>query len=114
MMVGVASSSKRFHRRHEQLYTYSQRDQEAVLVNLRVAVVGVLPGLPQEPALTSSAPSSPAGERRIYLDEFLIAPVFLRLSHDGGRCLFQPLRDLLTDVKNAMLVSDDRHADPRH
>src|SRR6266487_4790023 len=67
---------QRFHRRHEQLYTYSQRDQEAVLVNLRVAVVGVLPGLPQEPALTSLTPLPPAGERRIYLDEFLIAPVY--------------------------------------
>jgi len=67
---------QRFHRRHEQLYTYSQRDQEAVLVNLRVAVVGVLPGLSQEPALTSSEASPPAGERRIYLDEFLIAPVY--------------------------------------
>src|SRR5207248_5376566 len=72
----LAQFIDRFHRRHEQLYTYSQRDQEAVLVNLRVAVVGVLPGLPQEPALTSSAPSPPAGERRIYLDEFLIAPVY--------------------------------------
>jgi len=67
---------QRFHRRHEQLYTYSQRDQEAVLVNLRVAVVGVLPGLPQEPALTSLTPSPLAGERRIYLDELLIAPVY--------------------------------------
>ena len=40
---------ERFHRRHEELYTYAQRDQEAVLVNLRVAVVGVLPGFPREP-----------------------------------------------------------------
>src|SRR5215471_16385752 len=62
---------QRFHRRHEELYTYAQRDQEAVLVNLRVAVVGVLPGLPQDPALPAAAPSPPAGERRIYLDEFL-------------------------------------------
>jgi N-methylhydantoinase A len=67
---------ERFHRRHEELYTYSQRDQEAVLVNLRVAVIGVLPDFPQEPALASTAPSPPAGERRIYLDEFLIAPVY--------------------------------------
>ena len=66
----------RFHRRHEELYTYSQREQEAVLVNLRVAVVGVLSDFPREPALTSTAPSPPAGERRIYLDEFLIAPVY--------------------------------------
>jgi N-methylhydantoinase A len=72
----LAQIVERFHRRHEELYTYAQRDQEAVLVNLRVAVVGVLPGLPQEPALESSAPAPPLGERRIYLDEFLTAPVY--------------------------------------
>jgi N-methylhydantoinase A len=72
----LAQIVERFHRRHEELYTYAQRDQEAVLVNLRVAVVGVLPGLPQEPALAAAAASSPAGERKIYLDEFLTAPVY--------------------------------------
>jgi len=72
----LAQILERFHRRHEELYTYAQRDQEAVLVNLRVAVVGVLPGLPQEPALAASPPAPPAGERRIYLDEFLTAPVY--------------------------------------
>ncbi len=72
----LAQIVERFHRRHEELYTYAQRDQEAVLVNLRVAVVGVLPGLPQEPALAAAAPAPPAGERRIYLDEFLTAPVY--------------------------------------
>jgi N-methylhydantoinase A/oxoprolinase/acetone carboxylase beta subunit len=39
-------------------------------------VVGVLPGLPQEPALAPAPPSSPIGERRIYLDEFLAAPIY--------------------------------------
>jgi len=72
----LAQIVERFHRRHEELYTYAQRDQEAVLVNLRVAVVGVLPGLPQEPALESSAPAPSLGERRIYLDEFLTAPLY--------------------------------------
>ena len=36
---------ERFHRRHEELYTYALREQEAVLVNARVAVIGVLPGV---------------------------------------------------------------------
>ena len=42
---------ERFHRRHEELYTYSMRDQEVLLVNARVAVTGVLPELPREPEL---------------------------------------------------------------
>src|SRR5215471_16655178 len=50
----LAQIVERFHRRHEELYNYSQRDQETVLVDLRVAVVGVLPGLPHEPALPSA------------------------------------------------------------
>ena len=55
-----------FHARHEELYTYSLRDQEAVLVNARVAVIGELPALPQEPALPARPPAAD-GERRIYL-----------------------------------------------
>src|SRR6185436_8805162 len=56
-----------FHARHEELYTYSLRDQEAVLVNARVAVIGALPALPQEPALPARPPAKPRGQRRIYL-----------------------------------------------
>jgi N-methylhydantoinase A len=67
---------ERFHRRHEELYTYAQRDQEAVLVNVRVAVTGVLPDLPQEPALAAARPAAPVGERRIYLGNFLTVPVY--------------------------------------
>ena len=37
---------ERFHRRHEELYTYSAPDQEVVLVNVRLAVVGELPTAP--------------------------------------------------------------------
>src|SRR5205823_190365 len=53
---------ERFHRRHEELYTYALRDQEAVLVNARAAVVGVLPGLPEEPRRPAAAAQGPCGE----------------------------------------------------
>jgi N-methylhydantoinase A len=86
----LAQIVERFHRRHEELYTYAQRDQEAVLVNLRVAVVGVLPGLPHEPALTAAAPSPPIGQRRIYLDEFLTAPVYAFDSLAPGQTIDGP------------------------
>jgi N-methylhydantoinase A len=58
---------ERFHRRHEELYTYSAPDQEVVLVNARLAVVGELPGLPEEPALPARAPAAPRARRRVYL-----------------------------------------------
>ena len=67
---------ERFHRRHEELYTYSLPDQETVLVNARVAVAGILSALPQEPALSEALPAAPRTERRIYLDAWTSAPVY--------------------------------------
>ncbi len=66
----------RFHRRHEELYTYSLPDQETVLVNARAAVSGILSSLPQEPALPDAPPSSPRCNRQIYLESWLAAPVY--------------------------------------
>ena len=67
---------ERFHRRHEALYTYSMPDQETVLVNARVAVSGILEELPQEPNLPAASPTPPAGERRIYFEDWVTAPVY--------------------------------------
>jgi N-methylhydantoinase A len=66
---------ERFHQRHEALYTYSLRDQEVVLVNARVAAVGKLPALPQEPALASRAPAVPRSRRRVYLGAWHEVPI---------------------------------------
>jgi N-methylhydantoinase A len=67
---------ERFHRRHEELYTYASPEQETVLVNARVAVAGILSALPQEPALPAAAPTPPRGDRRIWLDEWVAALVW--------------------------------------
>ncbi|MBM3532560.1 MAG: hydantoinase/oxoprolinase family protein [Alphaproteobacteria bacterium] len=67
---------ERFHQRHTELYTYALRDQEVVLVNARVAVVGVLPELPKEPALPDRSPVLPAMRRRIHLGAWIDAPVY--------------------------------------
>jgi N-methylhydantoinase A len=68
--------AERFHRRHEALYTYSLPDQDAVLVNARVTVSGILDELPQEPRLPAAPPAPPRGERRIHLDDWVSAPVY--------------------------------------
>ena len=65
-----------FHRRHEALYTYAMPEQESVLVNARVAVSGILEELPQEPDLPSAPPAPPSSERRIYLEDWVVAPVY--------------------------------------
>ncbi len=67
---------ERFHRRHEELYTYAIPDQEVVLVNARLAVVGVLPALPEEPPLPPRPPAAPRARRRVYLDDWQEVPVF--------------------------------------
>lgn len=65
-----------FHRRHEALFTYALRDEEVVLVNARLAVVGRLPAAaPPEAAARPEAP--PAATRRIRLEGGAAAvPVF--------------------------------------
>ena len=72
----VARMAAAFHDRHEELYTYALRDQEAVLVNARVAVIGEMPALPQEPDLATRVAAAPCGERKIYLGGPLQAPVY--------------------------------------
>src|SRR6202035_2133152 len=67
---------ERFHRRHEELYTYSLPDQETVLVNARVAVAGILSALPQEPDVPEGPPAAPRSERRTYLDDWVTSPVY--------------------------------------
>ena len=72
----LAEIVERFHRRHEELYTYSLRDQEVVLVNARVAVVGELPALPSEPRLADRTATAPRAHRRVYLDGWHELPVY--------------------------------------
>ncbi len=66
---------ERFHRRHEELYTYSLPDQETVLVNARVSVAGLLSAM-QEPDLPEAPPAAPRGERRTYLDDWISSAVY--------------------------------------
>ena len=58
---------ERFHQRHEDLYTYSLRDEEVIVVNARTAVVGKTPALPQEPSLPEGTPTPPRTRRALFL-----------------------------------------------
>jgi N-methylhydantoinase A len=70
---------ERFHRRHEELYTYSAPGQDVVLVNVRAAVIGRLPALPAEQTRRVGAPAAPRS-RRVYLERWIEVPVY---SMDG-------------------------------
>ena len=72
----LAQLARAFHRRHEELYTYAMPDQEAVLVNARVAVIGALPDPPEEPALPDGPPAAPRTHRQVYLAGWRDVPIF--------------------------------------
>lgn len=69
--------AKRFHARHEALFTYSLPDQEPVLVNARAAAIGKLPDLPQEPAAASGTPIAPRTKRPVFMGgQNIEAPIY--------------------------------------
>jgi N-methylhydantoinase A len=57
-----------FHARHEALFTYALRQEEVVLVNARLAVIGRLPPMPAPVGKADSAMVAPRGARRIMLE----------------------------------------------
>jgi N-methylhydantoinase A len=66
----------RFQRRHEALYTYSAPDQDIVLVNARVAVVGLLPETPVAPSPPARSPGAAPKVRRVHMDGWRDVPVY--------------------------------------
>jgi N-methylhydantoinase A len=75
--------AERFHAAHEALYTYALRDQEVVLVNARLSVIGRLPAT-EGSGGTARDPSAAKGKRRVYLGTWTEVPVydFLALGSD--------------------------------
>ena len=102
-----------FERRHEALYTYSLKQQDPVLVNARVATIGALPALPQEPLATGGADIPATGYRRIFLGEWLEAPVydFDRLA--AGQRIAGPAL-VVSETTNVLLRDGDQATTTDH
>jgi N-methylhydantoinase A len=66
----------RFHAAHERLYTYALRDQEVVLVNARLSVIGRLPQVEGAVSRSPVVNAEPKTERRVYLGGWARVPVF--------------------------------------
>ena len=104
----------RFHTRHEALYAYSAPGQEVVVVNARVAVVGVLDfhvatgaGLASATSTRASA-SSPSGRRRIYLGDWIEVPVYRLDGLSPGEELKGPA--LFESATTSVLLREGEHA----
>jgi N-methylhydantoinase A len=79
-----------FHRAHETLYTYAVRDQDVVLVNARVSVIGRLPPPPAEWVRETAAPALPKGLRRVHLGGWIQVPVFPFATLAAGQTIAGP------------------------
>jgi N-methylhydantoinase A len=81
----------RFHRRHEELYTYASRDQEVVFVNARVAAVGEVPQIGQaELAVPSAAACTPRATRRAFFGDWIEVPVYAMDALKPGHAFVGP------------------------
>jgi N-methylhydantoinase A len=74
----MAEVIQRFHRRHEGLYGYCSPDQEVVLVNARVVVVGEVQTPNERPAKQPSraTPAKPVRTRKAFFGAWRDVPVF--------------------------------------
>jgi N-methylhydantoinase A len=81
----------RFHRRHEELYTYASRDQEVVFVNARVAAVGEVAHAAQAAKpVSSAAVSAPRNTRRAFFGEWIEVPVYSMDALEPGHAFVGP------------------------
>ncbi|MDP3692617.1 hydantoinase/oxoprolinase family protein [Bradyrhizobium sp.] len=87
----VDAIEDRFHRRHEELYTYAARDQEVVFVNARVAAVGEVSQRRQDakPA-PSAAVCAPRGTRQAWFGAWRNVPVYALDDLRPGHALAGP------------------------
>jgi N-methylhydantoinase A len=73
----IAEIEDRFHRRHEELYTYASRDQEVVFVNARATAVGAVAApATSEAAVASVSPCAPRARRKAFFGQWIDVPVY--------------------------------------
>ena len=81
----------RFHRRHEELYTYASPGQEVVFVNARVAAVGAVRSAARTTRPTASAGAcTPRGKRQAWFGGWREVPVYALDDLQPGHSLTGP------------------------
>ena len=102
----------RFHRRHEELYTYASPGQEVVFVNARVAAVGAVSQRGEgTPAMASAAPCTARGRRQVWFGGWREVPVYalddLRSTHSlmGPAIIEAETTTVLVDTGDRVTVN---------
>jgi N-methylhydantoinase A len=95
----------RFHRRHEELYTYASRDQEVVFVNARVAAIGEVSqrGQDAKPA-PSAVPCAPRATRQAWFGRWSEVPVYALDDLRPGHTLAGPA---IVEAETTTVVIDE-------
>jgi N-methylhydantoinase A len=87
----IAEIEARFHRRHEELYTYASPEQEVVFVNARVAAIGAVSVREQDARVaTSTMPSTPRGRRQAWFGAWRKVDVYALDDLKPGQALEGP------------------------
>ena len=97
-----------FHQRYQELYSYSQQDQEVRLVTLRVVAVGKLPRIAQLDRAGAGNAVNPVGSRRVYLGAWQEAPTYAADSLPAGAEISGPA--ILESDFTTILVWPGDHA----
>ena len=101
----VRQIEERFHRRHEDLYTYALRDQEVVFVNARIAAIGEVPAI----ACNTSRPAGtshpmPRSARHAFFGEWREVPVYAFEALSPGHRLTGPL---IIEAETTTVIAGD-------
>ncbi|MGH7104463.1 MAG: hydantoinase/oxoprolinase family protein [Acetobacteraceae bacterium] len=102
-----AAIARRFHDRHEALYSYALRNEPAVVVNVRLSVIGALPPL-AEARVPGGPPAAPAGQRRIFFPIPEDVPVYEFSALTGGQEMTGPV--LIESPATTILLRAQDHA----
>jgi N-methylhydantoinase A len=109
----AAALAGRFHAAHERLYTYSLRDQEVVLVNARLSVIGRLPQTDKAASHPGNVDAKPKAVRLVYLGRWASVPVFDFLALAANQSVPGPAI-IESDTTTVLLRSGDTaRFDPR-
>lgn len=102
----VAEVEERFHRRHEELYTYASRDQEVVFVNARLAAVGAVPRVEgANTTMRATEPTAlPAGIRQAVFGAWRETPIYALERLRPGHALKGPA---IIEAETTTIVIND-------
>lgn len=102
-----------FHAAHERLYTYALRDQDVVLVNAGVSVIGRLPAASVTTRDGAASPAPPKSRRQIFLGDWTEVPVYDFAALAPGQAMTGPVI-VESDTTTVLLrVGESARFDPR-